>query len=364
MHSNISPKAKRKYKVVGIALAVLLLAPLAALFMIRGVSSIMHRLPNRIQEKAYISLGGIEQYINVRGKSAQNPVVIWLHGGPGNPDTFLTTSFQRKMEDSYTFVRWDQRGCGRTYYKNKQAPLSWLQMLDDLDSLVDYASDRFMQPIIIVGHSWGSALGSAYAAEHPDKIAGFVGIGQFIDGRLSDQLAAEAAAEMARSSGKERDARDIEAYYSIYEKAGFSSDDFDIKAFGKFRQLASKYLSPNDKNPSLAALMSPDFGWNDLRWNLKLMSNMNWYIGFFKPLNAALESFSPPDGFEVPVCFISGKNDFICATKLVREYNIGLNTPSSEMFTIVNTGHYPMFDNSTAFKDCLDTALSKILAKQ
>ena len=74
---------------------------------------------NGIDEKLYVNINGQEQYVFIRGKDVNNPIILNLHGGPANPDAFFTYEFAKEIIDEFTYVSWDQRGCGRTYYKNK-----------------------------------------------------------------------------------------------------------------------------------------------------------------------------------------------------------------------------------------------------
>ena len=360
---NKQGKLKSILKIICIILLGIIIIPTVILFIVRGVNSIRFRLKDGVQEKIYIQLSSAEQFINIRGRNIENPVVIWLHGGPGGPDTFFTTTFQQELESDFTFIRWDQRGCGRTYYKSRDLSLSWDAFLADLDELVDYAASRFNQPIILVGHSWGSALGSTYAAEHPEKIAGYVGIGQFTDDHESEKLAAEKSEEMARTAGNDIEAEKIKELYQSYTSTGLTSENADLKGFLQFRQLTASYLSPNDKDPILTALVSPDFGWNDLRWNLRILTNMEGFLASNRELFTDLEDFELPYSFEVPVILIQGENDYVCSTVLAEKYQQSLSAPISEIFIMKELGHGPMFDDPDAFADVLKKAFDLIVEK-
>jgi pimeloyl-ACP methyl ester carboxylesterase len=345
------------FKIFGIVLAAIILLPIITVFIIRGVNNIRFQLPDGVQEKLYVELGGTSQFINIRGADKENPVVIWLHGGPGSPDTFLTTTWGLDLENDYTFIRWDQRGSGRTYFQSEDAPLSFDILLSDLDDLVDYASERFKQPIVIAGHSWGTALGITYADTHPDKIAGYVGVGQLVNAGESDRLAALAAARLARDTGNEQDAAEIETLYDAFAETGITDENLDISGFLKFRNLTTSYLAPGGKVPFLTALCSPDFGWDDLRWNLLLMTDLDRFVALQRPLFAAFDTFIPPEQLEVKCAFIHGDNDYVCSFSLFKEYQQKLSAPSSEIFIMPGLGHTPMYDAPDEFGEILKEAL-------
>ena len=331
-----------------------------AVFSMRLLNQALFRLPNGVQEKVYVQLGDIDQFINIRGTSSENPVVIWLHGGPAAPDTFMTTTFQQELESDYTFIRWDQRGCGRTYYKNKTAPISWELLFSDLNELVDYASMRFGQPIVIVGHSWGSVLGSTYAAVYPEKIAGYIGVGQLTDFRESEKLATEEAIQRAYMVGNENDAVKILELYQSYILGGKAVEKPTSKEFlqvEKLRQLTGAYLSPNGRDSTLTLLTSPDFGWNDLRWQLRTKINTESFYSLNQSLFTAMSIFSVPHAFEVPVVFLQGEHDYICSTALVQEYQNMVEAPRVEIFIMPELGHSPMIDDPVVFADTLKRVL-------
>ena len=149
---------------------------------------------NGIDEAGYIMLGGQEQYILTRGENVNNPVIIYLHGGPSSPDGYVTYGFSDYLVDDYTVISWDQRGCGRTYIHNRNVDVnndtaSFEQALVDLDQLVDYARTRFHQDkVIILGHSYGTILGSVYSHKYPEKVDTYIGAAQVIQAPNSDFL--------------------------------------------------------------------------------------------------------------------------------------------------------------------------------
>lgn len=118
--------------------------------------------PNPVFEDCNVDLNGQEQFIRVLGRNVDNPVIILFHGGPGGPDGMMDYSYMDYLLDDYTYITWDQRGCGRTYYKNKSIDANGEtatveQLLEDIDALADYACDRFgKEKVTVLGHSWGT----------------------------------------------------------------------------------------------------------------------------------------------------------------------------------------------------------------
>ncbi len=109
----------------------------------------------------------------------ENPVLIWIHGGPSSPDASANYIFQKELVDKYTIINWEQRGCGRTYFQNAETDpenttATFEQTQVYLNELVDYACERFVQEkVVIVGHSYGTMVGSKYVLTYPEKVAAY-----------------------------------------------------------------------------------------------------------------------------------------------------------------------------------------------
>lgn len=148
------------------------------------------RMPDSIAEVRYMRLGGVDQWLMIRGERITNPPLILLHGGPGWSETFFFRHFNAPLESAFTVVYWDQRGAGKSF--NRRIPKESMtveQFLCDLDQLVASVRHRLGQrKVVLFGHSWGSVLGALYAARFPDKVAVYVGCEQ-----IGDAASAEAA---------------------------------------------------------------------------------------------------------------------------------------------------------------------------
>lgn len=167
-------------------------------------------LPGSIAEVKWLTLGGLDQWVMIRGADITNPVLILLHGGPGMSETSLFRGFNSVLEKSFTIVYWDQRGAGKTF--DPATPLASMtveQFVADLDQLVDHVCKRLgKQKVTLLGHSWGSQLGCLYAARFPNKVNVYVGCAQIGDSRRSEALSYEialAAARRARNRKAERE---------------------------------------------------------------------------------------------------------------------------------------------------------------
>jgi len=110
---------------------------------------------NGIQESTYIDIDGMKQYIQIRGESIENPVMIFIHGGPASPMGYVSAYYQRELESELTIINYDQRGCGRTYYANDCNANSNIDLLvNDLNVIIEYAKERFGKDNVIISRTF------------------------------------------------------------------------------------------------------------------------------------------------------------------------------------------------------------------
>jgi pimeloyl-ACP methyl ester carboxylesterase len=157
-------------------------------------------IPGSIAEAGYVRLGGVAQWVMIRGASAASPPLILLHGGPGLSESTLFRHHNAALERCFTVVHWDQRGAGKSFDPAApRAALTVERLVDDLGELVEHVGARLGHArVVLLGHSWGSALGALYAARAPDQVAAYVGaaqIGSWPDAEAASYALTLAAAE-------------------------------------------------------------------------------------------------------------------------------------------------------------------------
>lgn len=265
--------------------------------------------------------------------------------------------------DEYTVVNWDQRGCGRTYYRNQAVDpnnesASFEQATADLDELVDYLTDRFhTDTVILVGHSYGTLLGSSYALSHPDKVAAYIGVGQFVS-MESELYSYEDALQKATVKGD--NTSDLENAYRQY------TADMTLVNMMRLRSLVSKY-HPAEKEASTLwlGIASPYMGLNDLRWFVKQLGSLDDFICLNQSLfDYILDADVQDHGmqYQIPVGFISGSDDWITPVTYSTDYFNAISAPMKDFALITGCGHSPQYDSPVEFCEALKEMLSGFLA--
>ncbi len=352
------PKEKKKLPVrillgvlkgIGILILVVVFGTFTFFIAGRNIKQFKHtlRYRNGVNEQIYVGLNDQEEYISIIGEDCSNPVIISLHGGPGTASTWSDYSWQDYLTDDYTVISWDERGCGRSYYRNADddpdnLTVSFDSQLSDLDALVDYACDHFGQKqVIIMGHSYGSMLGSRYALSYSDKVSAYIGIGQLVSGRGGETYAYEDALRIARENGDDTSA--MEAAYKKF------MTDMSLPNILSLRSLVDPYhqQAVTTDTSTMAALTSPIAGVDDVRWymlQIAYMMGNDRFDQLTKTVRDEMMNFNALETEEVyhmPVLFISGSCDWNCPVGLIEKYIDTLAAPRKEMYLIDGCGHSP-----------------------
>jgi pimeloyl-ACP methyl ester carboxylesterase len=148
---------------------------------------------NRISEIYPMELGAYKQWVMIRGENKNNPLLLFLHGGPGTTNIGVAAETQKLLEKNFVVVNWDQLGGGLSY--NKKIPKEALtidKMVEYSNELIQYLLKRFQrEKIYLVGHCWGSLIGILVAQKYPESIEKYIGVSQVVDGKLNEKYAYE-----------------------------------------------------------------------------------------------------------------------------------------------------------------------------
>lgn len=172
--------------------------------------------PTGVQEAYAVEIGGFRQWVNVRGQDRDNPMVLFVHGGPASPIIPTLWQFQRPLEEYFTVVNYDQRGAGRTLLLNdRDAVADTLHIqryVDDAIALAEHLRTRYhKRKLVLMAHSWGTVVAMHAALQRPDLFHAYVGIGQVINVRTNEQVSFDYGLRTAREQGNLEAVREMEA---------------------------------------------------------------------------------------------------------------------------------------------------------
>lgn len=319
-----------------------------------------------IEFYGYIEIGNIEQYVQIRGEHKDNPVIIFVHGGPGFPITYLSTYHQHYLEEDFTIVNYDQRGSGRTYYRNlsdgyTNQTLSSKILLEDLDGIVNYICNKLEQDkIIMMGQSWGSILGTNYVRSTPDKVEAYIGVGQVTDFDQGKVF----AAEKAMLEANEEDQKILLDNISIFKETS-SIKEIDIENLESLILTSQKYLKSGDEISGMKqmwlGLTSPTMNFQDIKWFLKASSTESIFDlekNLVEYMYFDFNIFEEEMTYQVPMYFLQGSNDYITPTGLVETFYEQLESPDKKMKLQKGGGHTPFLDDPKTFAELIKSFLN------
>lgn len=176
----------------------------------------MIQTPRGINELKEIEIGGIKQWVSVRGQDRRNPILLFIHGGPGTTEMPVSWYYQRPLEDFFTVVQWDQRGSGKTAVSNDQAAvlptITVERMIEDGEEVVAYLRKTYgKDKIFVLGHSWGSLIGLELAKRDPDWLYAYIGMGQLICAHENEAVGYRFALDEARRRNDETAIQELES---------------------------------------------------------------------------------------------------------------------------------------------------------
>jgi pimeloyl-ACP methyl ester carboxylesterase len=286
--------------------------------------------PDGIDEHGYVRIGGIDQWLQVRGENRRNPVLLFLHGA-GMSMTPFTPLF-RDWERYFTVVQWDRRGTGKTLRRNNKGQLSFDLMARDGVEVAEYLRGHLgADQIILLGHSQGSIVGVLMAQRRPDLFRAYVGTGQITDMPRNEPASYQLAIERARATAHTRALRKLQALgvppyprsrtWITKQRWSFATDP-ELRAWSK-------------RAPRLV-LTAPGLTLRDIYlFNAAIMS----YPQALYEQTMSWSAWAQGTRFAVPVYLLHGEADEHTLTSLVREYFAAIEAPAKELILLPGGGH-------------------------
>ncbi len=295
-------------------------------------------------EQYYQNLGGVEQYIEIMKTSDSNPVLLWIHGGPGFPDIPILRYFNKEISKNLTLVIWEQRGAGKSYLKNPNpGDMSTAQIVEDGLELVEILKKKFSkEKIYLAGNSWGSIIGLKMAQAQPQKFHSYIGISQVINSKRGRELTRDWLRELALKKG---DSTTIAVLDSLDEK----SITNDLQALMKESELVARY-NVHNQDVEIQVVKARSY-YDDYKLE-DMMKGAFFSIEFL--INDLTDiNFDNLTELDIPVYLIHGRNDWTCPTLLDNEWIENLSAPKKEIIWMENSTHGPPMEEPKLFNKIL-----------
>ena len=314
-----------------------------------------------------VELNGFPQKIHVKGNDVKNPVLLFLHGGPGVANRHFVIGSNSDLCDDFTIVAWDQRGTCGSFKGCKRETLTVSQLVEDANELVNFLCDSFgKEKIFIIGGSWGSCLGTLLAKRHPERIAAYIGFGQFVDGPKNEELSYQFALEQALAHDDKAAIKTLGklghpvggVYKTGYD--GMMAQRKIMMKYGGYSQDAKKrsYLD----SMVIPILKSKEYSKEDIAG---FVQGYSFVLKAMWDEVAGLNLMKETGGrVEVPYYIFDGRLDNNTPASLVEEYYNALSAPDKDLIWFDNAGHNPLGDCPDEFKKCIREKLLPLVGRE
>lgn len=307
--------------------------------------------PNGVERLEKVRIGGIDQWVSVRGRDRRNPVLLLIHGGPGYVSIPISWWFSRAWEEYFTVVQWDQRAAGKTFLLTdpaKVAPtLTPERMIADAEEMAAWARKEFgKDKIFVLGHSFGSYLGLQLVERRPEWVYAYIGVCQLIDGPESERRGWSFAIEAAKRAGNAEAARQLEAI-APYGEPGKTIPIADIyverKWVGYYGGLMA-YRRDNEDDSALT-LLSPDYSDQEIA---HIWDGNKFATPYLLPGVVALD-LTKINRVPVPLILFEGRHDRTVNSEVAAEWLATVKAPAKELVWFEDSGHMPMSEEPGKF---------------
>ena len=320
-------------------------------------------LQGSLSEKIFVQIGGVRQGMFIRSKNMDNPVLLYIHGGPGFPNYFLFEKYNPGLEDYFTVCYWEQRGCGLSYSPGMAIESITLdQLVSDAIEVTQYLRRRFgKEKIYLMAWSGGTTIALPAAAKAPELFHAYITMGQITNQRQSERIAFDYILERLNELNDHKSVKELKKFNQLstesdlisFYNSGFRDNLMHKLGIGTMRNMTSVFRD----------IFLPV--WYCRAYTLKEKYNI-WKskMVFLPKTNLKTETLTtnfsetyPEIG--VPIYFFSGKYDLTVNIDLSRDYYIHLTAPAKGFYTFGNSAHGPLFEETERFRELLETDILK-----
>jgi pimeloyl-ACP methyl ester carboxylesterase len=261
-----------------------------------------------------VLVGGIKQFITLKGKNNTKPLLLFLHGGPGNSVIGYADRFSGKLQEHFIVIQWDQREAGKTLAMNSSpVPLTLSLFENDTHELIEILLRKFnREKLYLAGHSWGTALGFYIAGNYPELLYAYLPVSPMINQVESERIVLEMMKEKALKAGDDLQIKELASIKIPFE----SGDDLYYHRKGLFDFIGSRNKFTKEYILSWASTWLPVFNEASRINRMESLPSIN-----------------------CPVYFFTGNEDYQTNYTITEKYYNALNAPKKEIFLFDNTAH-------------------------
>lgn len=329
-------------------------AALAVLFFIRGSTPRIdtRRHPRSLAVLEEVPVNDTKQWVLIRSEDVANPVVLFVHGGPGTSQLTLMRKNTQPLERHFTVVNWDQRRAAKSFAAGRDDPSMTIgQFVDDIIDLASYLAKRFdKRTIVLVGHSWGSVIGLRAISERPELFSAYVGIGQMSRMAESERVSYEWTLEQSQR------ARDTPSVKKLTEigPPPYTGSNWQSKFMTERRILGKHGGEYYESTIGAIGVVLKNVVFSR---EYTMVDRINFFRGIFQSVKALYPELSRTDLFvevpevKIPVYFCLGRHDYEVPSVLSAKYFEAVKAPRKQLVWFERSSHMPNTEEKDKFND-------------
>jgi pimeloyl-ACP methyl ester carboxylesterase len=307
--------------------------------------------PGGVERREKVRIGGIDQWVSIRGTNRNNPVLLYIHGGPGYVSIPMSWWFARGMEEYFTVLQWDQRAAGKTYLLNDPAKilpsLTTERMISDVEEMAAWARREFgKDKIFVLAHSYGTFLGLQIARRHPEWLYAYIGVCQSIDGPENERRGWRFAIDAARRADNSEAVRELEAIapYAAHGQPVPIKDLYIQRKWVGYYGGVMAYRTNNSADSDLAQL-SPDYNDQEIG---HIWDGNKFATPYLLPDLVATD-LTQIRKLAVPLILFEGRHDMNVNSEIAAAWFNTVKAPEKHVVWFEHSGHMPMTEEPGKF---------------
>jgi pimeloyl-ACP methyl ester carboxylesterase len=294
-----------------------------------------------VEEQELVAIGGVKQWISIRSRDRDAPILLVLHGGPGFTLSPVSDYYMRDWEEFFTVVQWDQRAAGKSFRRDEKAALAPTLTIErfvtDAEEMVEHLRKRFKQErVVVLAHSFGTIIGVKLAEKRPDLLHAYVGMGQFVDFMRSEELGYRQTLADARADQNQEAIAQLESIAPFPDRV---RPERNLQNLGIERRWLAHYggyfRAGGEGHHHAVAKLSPTHTSADL----EVRQEAHNFIVEHMWDELASVSLSRDVKFKVPVLIMQGRYDRGTSSTLVDEWFAAIQAPQKKLVWFEASSH-------------------------
>ncbi len=309
-------------------------------------------------EKIFVKIGGVKQGMFIKSRNVNNPILLYVHGGPAFPNYFLIDKFKPELEDYFTVCYWEQRGGGLSYTPEVTLEsMNFNQMTSDAIELTNYLRKRFgKEKVYIMAHSGGTPIALLAVQKEPILYFAYIGMGQITNQAESEKIAYKFMLEKYTADGNQKRMNELKKYHVLeadsniisFYKSALRDQSMHELGIGTMHKMKSVFWD----------IFIPVWACKayTLREKISIWQSKFTFLPKTKLINEMLETdfAAKVPALAIPVYFISGKYDLTVNIDLAKAYLAKLHAPIKGFYTFKNSAHSPLFEEPLLVRQIIE----------